>query len=241
VTARVGETHTKVFTEERERPVLLIIDQSPSMFFGSKRFLKSVIAAHTAALCAWRVLEVGDRIGGAVFDQEKMDVVLPRRDRSNVQQLLSMIANYNHRLSATSSALEKNMLNHTLSHVQQVVTHDYLVVVISDFHNVDDVTFKRLVQISRHNDIIGLQVRDPMEVKLPMSRMVITDGTNQTLMDSSSKLRVKFKEGSQQHQEWIYERFKKYSWPILTLSTDTAASTQLQRYIGGQMKKRRKS
>ena len=93
VTARVGETHTKVFTEERERPVLLIIDQSPSMFFGSKRFLKSVIAAHTAALCAWRVLEVGDRIGGAVFNDEKMDIVRPRRDRGNVQQLLSMMQN----------------------------------------------------------------------------------------------------------------------------------------------------
>ena len=80
VTARVGVPHSKVFTEERERPVLLIVDQSSSMFFGSRRYLKSVVAAHVTSLAAWRTLEVGDRLGGIVFNDQDLEYVPPKRD-----------------------------------------------------------------------------------------------------------------------------------------------------------------
>ena len=98
VTARVGSTHTKMFTEERERPVLLIVDQSASMFFGSRLYMKSVTAAHAAALGAWRTLEVGDRVGGIVFDNTTLDYLSPKRDRRTVQRLLSLISSRNRAL-----------------------------------------------------------------------------------------------------------------------------------------------
>ena len=59
VTARTGKPHLRVFTEERDRPVILVVDQRRSMFFGSRRALKSVVAAETAALAAWE--DVGGR------------------------------------------------------------------------------------------------------------------------------------------------------------------------------------
>jgi uncharacterized protein (DUF58 family) len=63
VTARTREPHVRVYTEERDRPVLLVVDQRQSMFFGSRRAMKSVVAAEVAALAAWRVLKAGDRVG----------------------------------------------------------------------------------------------------------------------------------------------------------------------------------
>ena len=68
VTARTKKPHTRVYTEERERPVFLVLDQSSSMFFGSQQYMKSVIAAEAAAISAWKVLAVGDRIGGIGFN-----------------------------------------------------------------------------------------------------------------------------------------------------------------------------
>ena len=65
VTARTKKPHTRVYTEERERPVLLVVDQRMSMFFGTRVNMKSVTAAHIAALAAWRVVDQGDRVGAA--------------------------------------------------------------------------------------------------------------------------------------------------------------------------------
>ncbi|MCG8594101.1 MAG: DUF58 domain-containing protein, partial [Kiloniellales bacterium] len=61
VTARTGEPHVRVFTEERDRPALIVVDQRMSMFFGSRLNMKSVTAAETAALAAFRILDQGDR------------------------------------------------------------------------------------------------------------------------------------------------------------------------------------
>ncbi len=63
VTARTGRPHTKVFQEERERPIIIVIDCNPSMFFGTRVAFKAVIAARLAALIAWAAIRNGDRIG----------------------------------------------------------------------------------------------------------------------------------------------------------------------------------
>ena len=64
VTARTGKPHTKLFKEERERPVFLLIDQSKHLFFGSRNALKSVVAARAASLLVWASINAGSRIGG---------------------------------------------------------------------------------------------------------------------------------------------------------------------------------
>ena len=79
VTARSQKVHTKVFNEERERPVFLIGEQSPRLFFGSQRYLKSVLAAETCALIAWTALAHHDRVGGMVFGPGQCHEVRPRR------------------------------------------------------------------------------------------------------------------------------------------------------------------
>ena len=82
VTARTQIPHTKLFQEEKERPVLILVDQSTSMFFGSRQAFKSVLAAESAALIAWTALERGDRVAGIVYSQKGQREVRPRRSKN---------------------------------------------------------------------------------------------------------------------------------------------------------------
>src|SRR5499433_3744464 len=86
VTARLQSPHVRVFNEERDRQGLLVVDQRLSMFFGSRRAMKSVSAAEIAAVVAWRILNVGDRVGGIVFNDGDIDDVRPQRSRRTVLQ-----------------------------------------------------------------------------------------------------------------------------------------------------------
>ncbi len=80
VTARTRKPHTRVYTDERERRVLLVVDQRLAMFFGTRVQMKSVTAAELAALLAWHVVGAGDRVGAVVFDDAQ-----DRRDRAAPQ------------------------------------------------------------------------------------------------------------------------------------------------------------
>jgi uncharacterized protein (DUF58 family) len=235
VTARVGTTHTKVFTEERERPVLMIVDQSSSMFFGSQVYLKSVIAAHATALAAWRVLSVGDRVGGIVFDDHELDYVNPKRDRRSIQRLLSLVATKNQKLEPVSKETDENLLNRSLHHAIQVVSHDFLIILITDFKWANVETIKKMIQLHRHNDIIAVQVTDPLEAKLISTQVSISDGEFQTLVDKNVRIHKKFEQHYEERQKWLATQFKKYGMPYIQLNTMDTVSTQLRKLIGGQM------
>src|ERR1700742_3614630 len=77
VTMRTGKTHCRVYTEEKERSVLLVVDQRLSMFFGSVKNMKSLTAAEVTALAAWRVVAQKDRVGAIVFNDTKIAEVRP--------------------------------------------------------------------------------------------------------------------------------------------------------------------
>ncbi len=95
VTARTGKTHTKLFREEIERPVLVATDLSNSMRFGSKLLFKSVQAAHLAALVAWHAKERGDRIGGLVFSNQQHIELKPRSRKTGVLHYLHALTQLN--------------------------------------------------------------------------------------------------------------------------------------------------
>src|SRR5210317_256825 len=98
VTARTRTPYVRVYTEEKDRPVWLLIDQRVTMFFGSQRRMKSVVAAEVAAISAWRVLSVGDRVGALVFDDSEISVIPPHRSRERVMQILKQVVDKNHAL-----------------------------------------------------------------------------------------------------------------------------------------------
>lgn len=238
VTARAGVTHTKEFTEERERPVFFIVDQSSSMFFGTKFFLKSVVAGHIAALGCWRVLDVGDRAGGMVFNDNHIDCITPKRDRRTVQRYLSLITSKNQELSAKNLAIEGDFhpLNKSLEQANNIVTHDYLIIVISDFQNANTATLKNLIRLKKNNDVIVAHVSDPGESTLIQDRVTMTDGQYQTRLGRSKKLRNKFKEEKKSIFEVMKADFKKYGIPIIPFDTMSEPTKQLRTLLGSLVK-----
>ena len=238
VTARVGKAHTKVFTEEKERPVFLIVDQSSSMFFGSRLYFKSVIAAHLAAIGCWRVIDQGDRVGGIVFNDNTIKYVSPKRDRRSVQRFLSFVSELNQELKATAVPdSQVNSLNKAIQQAQQVVTHDYLVFVISDFNNADDLSLKELIRIKRNNDVMLAHISDPAEMEIDAKKITLSDGQYQIRLEKDRSLRKKFKSEQLDWLEKARLECKKYGIPFLNFHTEPDVAKQLRSMLGEQRKR----
>ena len=139
--ARTGVPHVRVFTEERDRPALLVVDQRMSMYFGSVLNLKSVTAAAEASYAAFRILAAGDRVGGIVFDDERQREFVPNRSRRTVYAFLQEIAEFNAGLHADRASLASaGSLNQVLEATARLAHHDHMVFILSDFDGIDEST-----------------------------------------------------------------------------------------------------
>jgi uncharacterized protein (DUF58 family) len=186
VTARTGAPHVRVTREERDRPALILVDQRQSMFFGTVRNMKSVTAAEAAALAAWRILAAGDRVGGLVLSDTGLDAVPARRSRAAVLRLLELVAARNAALSAGAPVVADaaGRLDASLRRAAEIVTHDWLVLVVSDFDGAGDATLSTLTAIARGNDVVLAIVHDPSANEIPATgRLVVGDGTLQVELD----------------------------------------------------------
>ncbi|GEC17428.1 hypothetical protein NWI01_33200 [Nitrobacter winogradskyi] len=235
VTARLRRPHVRVFKEERDRQAILVIDQRLSMFFGSKRAMKSVTAAEMAAVIAWRILNVGDRVGAIVFNDSGIVEVRPRRSRQTVLQILSAIVSQNRQLGVgrgISSNVEN--LNTALSRVRQLAPHDATIVVISDFFGVNDATRGLAAAITQHNDVIAVLVHDPLQSELPDSgRITVTDGELQIALDArhgATRRSILGMSKARLHDVLTWSR--QLGIPVLPLNTAEEPLDQLQKLLG---------
>lgn len=190
VTARTGSPHVRVTQEERDRPALLLVDQRQAMFFGTVHAMKASTAAEIAALAAWRILGAGDRVGGLVLSDAAIAELPARRSRAAVLRLLAATVRANAALSATAPvvAAAPARLNAALERAANIVTHDWLLLVISDFDGADDATLRILARIARRNDVVMALVHDPSARELPASgRVVVGDGRMQVELDLADR------------------------------------------------------
>ncbi len=241
VTNRTRKPHVRVYTEERERPVMLLVDQRQSMFFGSVEKMKSVVAAEVAALAAWRVLAVGDRVGALLFNDNAIKEVKPRRSQATVMQVLQHTLAMNHLLAAGREQHQGTVqLNRTLAEAERLCGHDYLLVLISDMAGWNDETVKRIKRLSRHNDIIAAQIYDPLEKQLPNDQLVVSDGALQIEVDArEAVLQQQFTEDFVSGVEYLQRELKKYRVPILAIDTVDPAQLQIRRAIGDAQRRNR--
>lgn len=229
VTARTKKTHTRVFSEEKEKPALIVVDQSASMFFGSQKRTKAVAAAELAAITAFKVLKEGDRVGGIVFANEGIDIILPKRDRRNTLRFLEKIVDRNHELAYTREVHFEDLLNETFSRIRNLVTHDFLVVVISDFYRYSPKVIKFIAQIAQHNDVILAKVSDPLERDIPNMEFIAGDHETQvTVEGKDKKIRQKFARGFDENLQSFQQQMRKYRIPVLSINTTEPISHQLK-------------
>ena len=235
VTARAGKPYVRVFTEERDRPAILVVDQRINMFFGSQVAMKSVVAARLAALGAWRVFDQGDRVGGLVFDDHDILEVRPHRSRARVMQILQAVVDKNRALRADLE-VEPNgaMLNKVLERVVRTAHHDYLVTVISDFHGADDETQRLLTRLAEHNDVLAAHLYDPSKVKpLEGGHLVLTDGQLQVEIDTSKgKLTRNLAEYFSADLQETKDILAKVGIPVLLIDTVGDPAEQIRAILG---------
>lgn len=234
VTARTGTPHVRVYTEERDRPALLLVDQRMSMFFGSQVYMKSVVAAEAAAIAAHRVLAQGDRIGGLVFGDAQIAEHRPQRRPLALNRFLSSIADANGILSPDLRAPETIRLDDVLQSALRIAKTNALVCVFSDFDGLTDRTENLLRQLEQHNDLILFTVTDPLAQGLPENtKMAISDGEAQAQIDASdSAQRARIDAAMGTRLERLETWSRRYGFPIVPLTTSEPALDQILRVFG---------
>lgn len=166
VTARTGKTHTKIFREERERPVFISVDNRLAMHFATRGVFKSVLAAKLAALVAWAAQHHGDRIGGQIFTDTVCRELKPQNGKHAVLRFLNAISSGDvfDRLEASQTAITlENVLARLMHHARP----GSLVYIISDFRGINDQVENYLAKLSRHCEVVLMFVYDPLESHLP--------------------------------------------------------------------------
>ncbi|MGK0229585.1 MAG: hypothetical protein ACI9US_002257, partial [Gammaproteobacteria bacterium] len=163
VTARSGRAHTKMFVEERERPVLLVVDFRASMRFGTRGMFKSALAARLAALLGWCAVSGQDRVGGFVFSDDTHSEIRPQAGRRGLMALFRAIQ----QTQLHQSSVGGEQLGDTLSRLRQGVHGGSTVVILSDFSGFDERSRSALGSVLQSLDVVAVQVCDPLDATLP--------------------------------------------------------------------------
>lgn len=235
ITARTQTPHVRSYTEERDRPVLLLIDQRQQMFFGSRRALKSVAAAEAAALAAWRAFFQGDRVGAIVFNDREIKQFKPERSRSHIVKILETVTQFNQALSVTGDGQsDPSKYNQVLDLAARTANHDYLVVSISDGHGFDDKTNRSGTQIAAHNDVIVLFIYDPLEASLPPGGQLRfgNSGFEVEVDTSGAGLRQKFSEKFRERFDAMENFCRQRGVPRIPISTELDVTDQVRARLG---------
>jgi len=187
VTARTGEPHTKLFREERERPVLFGVDFRRSMFFATRGAFKSVVACRLAALLAWRSSHQGDRVGGVLWSGTGHRELRPRRGVRGVLGLISALCDAAAWTAddALDDRAEDAGLEPMAARLCRVAHPGSLVFLLSDFRGFGEPVQEMLAQTGRHSTLVLVMIHDPVEADLPApGRYLLRDGDRELAIDS---------------------------------------------------------
>lgn len=244
VTARTQVAHTKIFREERERPVFMLVDQRSPLFFGSTRCFKSVLAAHLAALLGWAALANGDRLGALVFGDYSQRDVRPRRSKHAVLELLHQLQDYNHRLTSpitpaptqlpSGQRQKSNSLNEMLADARRIAKPGCALFIISDFHDVDANAEQQLFELARHTDVTLIHVYDQLERQLiSNSPLTISNGRERLQLATNEKaFQQAYKNQFDQQLTLLTTICKRLRIPLLSYATQDDIQDGLRKAFG---------
>lgn len=197
VTARTGKAHTKLYREERERPIFLSVDYRSTMFFATRGVFKSVLAAKLAALIAWSGNHHADRVGGQIFTNQKTLEFKPRRGKQGIFPLLKPLASLSSQLreiqvpsGEADEGRGERQVDETLARALERLVHHArpgsLIFLLSDFRGLNPETESLLIRLARHCEVIPILIYDPLECRLPERGMYsISNGATRVTLDFS--------------------------------------------------------
>ena len=190
VTARVQAPYTKLFQEERERPIFVMVDQRSPMFFGSQLCFKSVFAAQVAAVIAWIANNNSDRVGALVFGDRRQGDIRAKRSKHAVLDLLHQLVEFNRALTGPIPADGGTSLLDMLTETSRIARPGSLVILLSDFHDFSAECREPLSRLAKRSDVMALHVYDPLERQLPRGgQLAVSNGTDRLTLDLATVAR----------------------------------------------------
>lgn len=237
VTARSTTAYTKLFREERERPVLLLVDLRSNMHFATRGCFKSVNASRAAALIAWAAHHRGDRLGGLIFGDTVHRELKPRLGRQAALRFVHALAehpDWQQRERSADDAGEA-ALTTAMSALRRVTRPGSLIVLLSDFAGLTRAALSYLSSVARHNEVLAISLSDPFERDLPPpGRYRLVAGENEELaIDTSAPAaRREYREAFATRRA-EFDRFcQRYGIHHLPMSTEDDPVSTLQTALG---------
>lgn len=234
VTLRTGQPHVRLYSEEKDRNVVILVDQGSNMFFASTDTMKSVVAAEVAALISWRVLREGDRIGMLLKKNDACLWSQPMRGQQHVLHLLKTLSQTNQSLNANS--INSVSFSESLMALAKRDLRQSTVIILSDFLSLNEHDIKQLKQIQRSNDLLAVRISDPMEHLIPEhAQWVIGDGQYQFNLHQPqqiSKVNQCFASKANENAKALNYLMARHNLPVIELSTDGSHLSQLKQAIG---------
>ncbi len=224
VTARTGKTHTKLFREERERPVFISVDYRSSMQFASRGVFKAVQAAKIAGLIAWIAQKQGDRIGGQIFTDQSCRELKPSNGKQAVLHFLNALVK-------EESSFKVDSFEQVVGRLSQHVKPGSLIYIISDFRGLNSSVEMLLAKMARHCELVMILVYDPLESSLPKKgRFRFTDKQQDVIVDAGDKSRMlAYQQQFQQHSAVLEKLALQANIRLLRCGTQEQAAAVFSR------------
>ena len=227
VSARTGKLHSKVFQQERERPVLLLIEQSPALCFASRGNFMSVQAAYLASYFAWLAYNNHDRISGLIFAEQPLCQIKSRRSQQAVLRLLYELSLANQKLREPASC-RQNPLSTALSHGARLLRPSSLIILICAQQHLQQQHIEPIRALGKKHDLILAPISDPMQHSLPTSKQLIFYQRRQYLsLNSKTAAAQHWQQQFDQRQQLWQQLARQSRAAFLPISTASSISTQL--------------
>ncbi len=229
VTARTGVAHTKRYGEERQRPLVLIIDANASLFFGTRVTFKSVIAARLATLLGWMALQQGDRVGAVFYAGDRQQWLPVQAGRRGVMALIQGLLDWFAPDPLPMPQPSAGGLSAVLQRLDKGPTSSGLMILISDFQHREPSLETHLARLRQRHDVSAYQIADPLELTLPApGRYPVSVGTQLRVLDWRQRRQRQAWQAQQQAQQrqWA-ELWHRHGIPWHTVTTEQQAEQVL--------------
>ena len=215
VTARNNTPFVKIYEEERELTVYIMVDVSHSGGFGTVKQLKSDLAAEIAAVLGFSAIKNQDKVGLILFSSEVEKYISPQKNKSHILRLIREVLFH-------KSSKKGTAIRNAIDFLMNVSKRKAVVFLISDF--IDNGFWSSLKLANKKHDLIGIRIYDPAEISLPdlgLIKVFDPENENEFWVDTSSKKEKKLsKKSISENWEKFNDNCKKNKFDVINISTN---------------------
>jgi len=226
VTARTGEPYVKIFEEERELTVMLVIDVSPSSYFGTDTQLKNEILTEISAVLSFSAINNNDKVGVIFFSDKIEKFIPPKKGKPHILRIIRELINFKPKGTGTN-------ISKALEYLNNIIKKRSIAFILSDFFAKEYDTSLRIA--ARRHDIIGVHLFDGREQDIPnvgLVRVVDSETGKKIWLDTSSKkIRERYKNWFQENYDYLVKTFRKSGADVVSIQTNESYVNALLKFF----------